>query len=162
MGRIRGSGNHRKDPSGCRVVEGCREMRVKAGGSLRKLSFKAPCSWAALFVAVGAKTGVQTNSRAHTLCPVPAFSLWHVRPLEAGLPGPGSEGEWDGHGMATVPSFCPLMVSLRFPIRSYHPWEPAPSLYGSVGGMRPQKLAQLWAPGEPGHAWAWLWWRVAR
>lgn len=55
-------------------------MRVKAGGSLRKLSFKAPCSWAALFVGVGAKTGVRTNSRAHALCPVPAFSLWHVSP----------------------------------------------------------------------------------
>lgn len=144
------------------MVTGCREMSVKAGGSLRKLSFKAPCSWAALFVGVGTQTGVQINSRAHALCPVPAFSLWHVRPLEAGLPGPGSEGEQDGHGMATVPSLCPLMVSLRFPVRSYHPWEPAPSLYGSVGGLRPQELAQLWAPGEPGHARAWLWWRVAR
>lgn len=88
-------------------MEACREARVEAGGHLRKLRFKTSCSRATLFVSVGAKTGIQTKTRAQALCPVLAPFLRWVRPLEAGLPGRGSEGEWDGHGMATVPSLCP-------------------------------------------------------
>lgn len=89
-------------------------LQGSEGGSrwpFEEIEVKASYSRATLFVDVGAKTRSQHQSPLFSLHQAP---LWWVRPLEVGLLGPGSEGEWDGRGMdGYCPFPLPPMVSLR-------------------------------------------------
>lgn len=89
-----------------------RRAAGEQGGYVRKWRFKASCPRVALLVGIGAQTGIQIQPQSP--CALPCASLPSLvgEAPEAGLPGPGSEREGDGHGMyPTLPSLCPLMVS---------------------------------------------------